>query len=273
MFAKLLKHEWRATRGTLGLLCLISLGASLMGGLTMRYLIGASEQHTQHNLITVLNILGMIAAIIAVSITGVAALVLLIGRFYKSRFTDEGYLTFTLPVTTHQNLLSSMLNTVIGMVIIFFVICGAFCIWMLIGFSALEGFGEFMKELWSFLPELFEEFGMLFEEIGFGNMVLIFTNILTGSISEIVLLMLAVTIGSIIATKHKILASVGMYYGIHVGMSMLTTVLFSCFRFVERTGREIVFSVFGLTLGLTIVLTVAGYFLMYWLVRRKLNLN
>lgn len=273
MFAKLLKHEWRATRGTLGLLCLISLGASMMGGMTMRYLIGASEQQTQQNLIVVLNVLGLVAAIIALSITGVAALVLLIGRFYKSRFTDEGYLTFTLPVTAHQNLLASLLNTVIGMVIIFFVICGAFCIWMFIGFSALEGFGEFMKELWSFTPELFEEFGHLVEEVGAGNMVLIFANILIGCISEIVLLMLAVTIGSIIATKHKILASVGMYYGIHVGMSMLTTVLFSCAAIGERTGVRIVSSVFGLTLGLTVVLTVAGYFLMYWLVRKKLNLN
>lgn len=273
MFAKLLKHEWRSTRGTLGILCLISLGASLLGGMTMRYLIWASEQHTQHNLIVVLNVLGMVAAIIAMAITGVAALVLLIGRFYKSRFTDEGYLTFTLPVNTHQNLLSSMVNTVIGMVIIFFVICAALCIWLMIGFSALEGFGEFMRELWSFLPQAWEEFGRLFEEVGLGNITLFLANVLFGSLSEIVVLMLAVTIGSIIATKHKILASVGMYYGIHVGMSTATTVLFSCFAFTNKTGAEILSSVFGLTLGLTVVLTIAGYFLMYWLVQRKLNLN
>ena len=274
MFTKLLKHEWRSTRGTLGLLCLISLGASLMGGLTMRYLIGASEQHTQHNLILILNILGMVAAIIAVSITGVAALVLLVGRFYKSRFTDEGYLTFTLPVNTHQNLLSSMLNTVIGTVIIFFVICAALCIWLLIGFSALEGYGEFMKELWDdHLPELWEERGLLFEELGYGNVVLFFSNVLVGNLSEIVMLMLAVTIGSVIAVKHKILASVGMYYGIHVGMSILTSSLFSGLKLMERSGAAVVSSVFFMTLGTTIVLSAAGYFLMYWLVQKKLNLN
>lgn len=273
MFTKLLKHEWRATRGTLGILCLISLGASLMGGLTMRYLIGASERHTQHNLIVVLNVLGLVAAVIAVSIAGVAALVLLIGRFYKSRFTDEGYLTFTLPVSTHQNLLSSMLNTIIGMVIIFFVICAALCLWVLIGFSALEGFGEFMRELWNLAPELWEECGAFLEEVGLGNVVLFFANVLFGSLSEIVILMLAVTIGSIIATKHKILASVGMYYGIHVGASMLTSAVFSSLNLMERSGAVIVSSVFGLMLGLTIVLSAAGYFLMYWLVDRKLNLN
>lgn len=273
MFTKLLKHEWRSTRGTLGMLCLVSLGASLMGGLTMRYLIGASEQHVQHNLIVVLNVLGLVAAIIAVSIAGVAALVLLIGRFYKSRFTDEGYLTFTLPVNTHQNLLSSMVNTIIGMVIIFFVICVALCLWLLIGFSALEGFEEFMRELWNLTPELLEEWGAFVEEVGLGNVVLFIANFLFGSISEIVILMLAVTIGSIIAAKHKILASVGMYYGIHVGATMLTSAVFSSLNLMERSGAVIVSSVLGLMLGLTIVLSAAGYFLMYWLVQKKLNLN
>ena len=42
MFTKLLKHEWRATRGMLGTLCLVCLGASLLGGLTMRYLMWTS---------------------------------------------------------------------------------------------------------------------------------------------------------------------------------------------------------------------------------------
>lgn len=273
MFAKLLKHEWRSTRGSLGILCLICLGASLMGGLTMRYLIGASEQQTEHNLVVVLNVLGLIAAIIAVAIAAFAALVLLIGRFYRSRFTDEGYLTFTLPVNTHQNLLASMLNTVIGMVLIFFVICAALCIWMLLGFSALEGFWKFIKELVSVTPEIFEEFGLLVKETGVGNVVLFFLNALVGGLSEIVILMLAVTIGSIIATKHKILASVGMYYGIHVGMSSLTTVVFSPLSFANMTSTEVFSYVLTVTLVLSIVLTVGGYFLMYWLVQRKLNLN
>ena len=122
MFTKLLKHEWRATRGMLGTLCLICLGASLLGGGTMRYLMIASSQDAQQNVIVVLNVLAMVAAMIAVAVVGVAALFLYIGRFYKSRFTDEGYLTFTLPVSTHQNLLASMANTAIGMVITFFAI-------------------------------------------------------------------------------------------------------------------------------------------------------
>ena len=60
MFTKLLKHEWRATRGMLGTLCLICLGASLLGGGTMRYLMIASSQDDQQNVIVVLNVLAMV---------------------------------------------------------------------------------------------------------------------------------------------------------------------------------------------------------------------
>ncbi len=63
MFAKLLKHEWRATRGMLGILCLIALGASLLGGLTSWYLFYASA-HTdvENDALAILSMLFMMAA-------------------------------------------------------------------------------------------------------------------------------------------------------------------------------------------------------------------
>ena len=117
MFTKLLKHEWRATRGMLGTLCLVCLGASLLGGGTMRYLMIASAQGDQQNVIVVLNVLAMVAAMIAVAVVGVAALFLYIGRFYKSRFTDEGYLAFTLPVKRSHLLGSKVCSAVITLAV------------------------------------------------------------------------------------------------------------------------------------------------------------
>ena len=274
MFTKLLKHEWRSTRGMLGSLILVCLAASLLGGGTMRYLIIASTQDAQHNAILTLSILTMVAAIIAVAVTGVAALLLFIGRFYKSRFTDEGYLTFTLPVNTHQNLLSSMVNTAIGMVIIFFVICAALAVWMLIGFSAIPGFYE---KLWEVLPEVWAE---ICREIGkaeasdiFGGIALFLVNVLTGGACELVTLMLSVTIGSIIAKKHKILAAVGVYYGINVLISMTCSATLAVQAFSSSEGAQMVFRVFTSSAVMTAGVAIAGYFLMYWLVDRKLNLN
>ena len=270
MFTKLLKHEWRATRGMLGTLCLVCLGASLLGGLTMRYLMIASYQDAQQNVIVVLNVLAMVAAMIAVAVAGVAGLLLYIGRFYKSRFTDEGYLTFTLPVNTHQNLLSGMVNSAIGMIIVFFVICAALGVWLMIGFSGIEGF---YTKLWEVLPELWEEFLRVCGQMPWKYVGLFLLNVLTGSACELVVLMLSVTIGSIIAKKHKILAAVGVYYGINVIISMVSSFIMAMGAFSGADGKLWILRFFGSTAMLTVVISVAGYFLMYALVDRKLNLN
>ena len=270
MFTKLLKHEWRATRGMLGTLCLICLGASLLGGGTMRYLMIASSQDAQQNVIVVLNVLAMVAAMIAVAVVGVAALFLYIGRFYKSRFTDEGYLTFTLPVNTHQNLLASMANTAIGMVITFFAICAALGVWLMIG---LPGMGEFLGEVWEKFPELWAGLKHAWSTIPWKYVWMFLLNIVAGSACELVTLMLSVTIGSIIAKKHKILAAVGVYYGINVLISMTCSAALAIQAFSGSEGAQMVSRVFTSSAVMTAVVAVAGYFLMYWLVDRKLNLN
>ena len=270
MFTKLLKHEWRATRGMLGTLCLVCLGASLLGGGTMRYLVQVSAQDTHQNVFVVLNVLAMVAAIIAVAVVGVAALFLFIGRFYKSRFTDEGYLTFTLPVTTHQNLLSSLANTAIGMVIMFFVVCAAIAVWLMIGFS---GIPDFYKTVWEKLPELWEVFLRVCDQMPWKYVGLFLMNVLTGSVCELVVLMLSVTIGSIIAKKHKILATVGVYYGINVVISMVSSFTMAMGAFSGADGKLWILRFFNSTAALMVVISVAGYFLMYALVDRKLNLN
>lgn len=270
MFTKLLKHEWRATRGMLGTLCLVCLGASLLGGVTMRYLMIASTQDAQQNAIVVLNVLAMVAAMIVVAVAGVAGLFLYIGRFYKSRFTDEGYLTFTLPVSTHQNLLSSMVNSAIGMVIVFFVICAALMIWLMIGFT---GIPDFYQTLWEKLPELWEVFMRICGQMPWKYVVLFLLNVLTGSVCELMVLMLSVTIGSIIAKKHKILAAVGVYYGIHVALSMVNSFLMAMGAFSGVDGKVWMLRFFNSTAVLMALISVAGYFFMYWLVDRKLNLN
>ena len=270
MFTKLLKHEWRATRGMLGTLCLVCLGASLLGGGTMRYLIGATFQEAQHDAIVVLNVLAMVAAMIVVAVAGVAGLFLYIGRFYKSRFTDEGYLTFTLPVNTHQNLLSSMINSAIGMVIVFFVICAALVLWLMIGFS---GILDSYKTVWEKFPELWAGLKHAWSTIPWKYVWMFLLNIVTGSVCELVVLMLSVTIGSILAKKHKILAAVGVYYGIHVALSMVTSFTMAMGVFSGADEKVWMLRYFSGMALLMAAVSVAGYFLMYALVDRKLNLN
>ena len=277
MFAKLLKYEWRATRGFLGLLSLICLSAALVGGLSMRYLVWVSELDTQEDVAIVLSVLTMIFAFIAIVICCVAMELYAVWRFYKSRFTDEGYLTFTLPVTTHQILLSSFVNCLISMVCALAALMVGYLVLLLLGFSALEGF---FPSLWEVMPLAMENLWRLFSgETGafLAQLALGVVAGVAGVLNSTVMMMLAVTIGSILAKKHKVLAAIGVYYGINMVMSLITSVLgvvlgLSVYS-SQSSGMDVLSSMMLMESGLFLIVAVGGYFLMYALVHRKLNLT
>lgn len=274
MFAKLLKYEWRATRGMVGLLCLICLSAALVGGLSMRYLVWVSELDTQEDVAIVLSVLTMIFAFIAIVICCVAMELYAVWRFYKSRFTDEGYLTFTLPVTTHQILLSSFVNCLISMVCALAALMVGYLVLLLLGFSALEGF---FPSLWEVMPLAMENLWRLFSGETGAFLAQLALGVVAGVLNSTVMMMLAVTIGSILAKKHKVLAAIGVYYGINMVMSLITSVLgvvlgLSVYS-SQSSSMDVLSSMMLMESGLFLIVAVGGYFLMYALVHRKLNLT
>ena len=116
MFVKLLKHEWRANRGLVGLLCaIIAISGVLLGG-SLRYSVWSTL--TENSLMV--TVYAMIVLVAELAILGCVflAMYFLAYRFYKSRFEDQGYLMLTLPVTTHEHLLSSIVNTIIGVILV-----------------------------------------------------------------------------------------------------------------------------------------------------------
>ena len=88
------------------------------------------------------------------------------------------------------------------------------------------------------------------------------------ALAELIVLMLAVTIGAMIAKKHKILAAVGVYYGISMVQSFALT--FANLSVVSEENILHIFSATGLT---SLAIGIGGYFLMHHLVNRKLNLT
>lgn len=268
MFAKLVKHEWRAGRGALGLISLICVSAAVLGGLSIRYLVWVSAQTQSMNLVNVLCVLALTASIIAIAVCGMGELIFLIWRFYKSRYTDEGYLTFTLPVTTHQILLSSMVNSVVSMLLVTVAVAVSIVVMLFVGFSGVEGFWTSLAE---FLPQLFSELARCIgrEELGYAALALL--NVLVGIFCGLIMLMLSVTVGSVIAKKHKVLAAVGTYYAIQVAMSIAEALTMTSVVMLDGVGYA--FNVFSASLLLMLAVTVGGYFLMHYLADKKLNLT
>ena len=275
MFAKLLKYEWRATRGMVGLLCLICLSAALVGGLAMRYLVWVSELDSQSNAFIVLSVLTMIFAFIAIAICCVAMELYAVWRFYKSRFTDEGYLTFTLPVTTHQILLSGFVNCLLGVLSSLVALGISYLVLLLLGFSALD---NFFPSLWEVLPLAMENLWRLFSGETGTFLGLFLLEIVTGTFSGVLTMMLSVTIGCILAKKHKVVVSVAVYFGISMAISMITSVLGAIQGIVSYTSQAAsgVSTLSSMMLSgsvLAVVVAIGAYWLMYVLVHRKLNLT
>lgn len=278
MFTKLLKHEWRATKGILALLCVIVLISGLAIGGVMHHVVTAEEdivvidettvasETAMSDFEEVMCVLLIMTGVGAVAICSAGSLFFLIYRFYKRCFTDEGYLTFTLPVTTHQVLLSTFLNTIIGELIMLVAVCLSVAIAALLFLAAFPenliwadvsvGLKEAFGQMWASLAEHMEVFTSL-----------AITGI-TGALSELIVMMLAVTIGAMIAKKHKILAAVGIYYGISLVQSFVLTA--ANLSIVHQEDITKLFSTTSLT---SLVIGIGSYYLMHYLTDKKLNLT
>lgn len=284
MFAKLLKHEWRATRSIIALLCVIILISGLTIGGVMHYMMRSeiqaadnvavgegfyvvveAEEATMSDRTIVLCVLLMMAGIIAIAVCCAGSVFFLIYRFYKRCFTDEGYLTFTLPVNNHQILLSSLLNCILGQLLVILTAIAALVLVFLLALAAIPQTIAW-AELWAngtdVLRQLWESFVKNADQFALVGFSAVFT-----ALSELLVVMLAVTIGAIIARKHKLLAAVGVYYGI----TMVQSIVFSMVAIsVSTTQNPTPLLASPGILG--IVTAIVSYLLMHWLTSKKLNL-
>lgn len=287
MFAKLLKHEWRATRGIVALLCVIILISGVTIGGVMYYMLRTESQQSENvslaeggfaivveeedaamsDLAMVLCMVLLSCGIVAIAVCCAAVVFFLVYRFYKRCFTDEGYLTFTLPVNNHQILLSSITNCIFCELLTFVAAAAAAAIIGGMFLLALNSTQNIVwadvwvswEEIWQQIADSLRKNANQFALAGFSGIV--------GAFSELILLMVAVTIGALIARKHKILAAVGVYYGISMAQSFAMSMIMLNATTSEDVNALLVSpGIMGLTLS------VCGYFLMHWLISKKLNL-
>ncbi|MBO5112212.1 MAG: hypothetical protein J6C12_02550 [Lachnospiraceae bacterium] len=274
MLGKLLKHEWREIWKIPAILLGILLVVSVFAGSTFFAPVWDSE-------LSGLGILAMLVwmlyyfAIIGVSI-GVTLYLAI--HFYKTMFTDEGYLTHTLPVTSHELLLSKILPMMAWQMLATVAILISVAIFGSMAILALHSDGLTFREVYR---QIFE---VLAEEGFFGNMSLIgfitsmLCAFLAGIVSGAMMIVGSVSIGQMVG-KHKVLGSIGAYFAINTVVQILSCIVFVpvvVFK-VSNEMPESVFDVltpcyFGMSV-LAILVSVGLYFLSEYLIRRKLNLD
>lgn len=271
MFAKLLKYEWKASAGLLGILSGAAVIAGLLGGVCLRYvlsLLESSGENTANAAIAVPLLFLSMFLFLALIAYMFSVQIILYSRFYKSRFTDEGYLTFTLPVSTAQNYLSALTNILIWQVISDLVMALAIFALLGISLSGLPGFDSAMNETVLDLP------------LTNNDMPEFWLSLLLGLVSCIcapVLIMTSITLGAVLAKKHKVLAAIGMYYVVSMVSSMLmsvgsTVLMLQELEYSASTSNDTMMLVTGIEIVIQLALAVGGSFLSVRLMEKKLNL-
>lgn len=198
-------------------------------------------------------------AMLAVALSLAASVFYVLWRYYRSRFTEEGYLTYTLPVNNHQLMLSSILASVLEILLVGLATVAAMAIAFGI-FSAELPWNEVDRGLvWSRFREL-----LSLRPVA-GDVLLVLLNMVLMGLAALLTLMLAVTIGATAAKKHPILLAIAVYYGLSlVRMAAYLNAADAC----TSSGATL-----AALAGVNAAAMLIAYFWMYYLTSRRLNLN
>lgn len=220
MLKKLLKYDWKSVSLLLLILHGILLVYTLIGRLGIAFgLSGAgdtmvSSVTTMYGIVAGLYIFVYVLFIFAIV---VATYVYLAIRFQKNLFSDEGYLTHTLPVSPTKLIWSKMLVAWAWIAIDF--LCVAVSVLLLLLF----------KETSASMGELFQSvFGLLTGKYGTQNQIFLIILLFVGLIQVFgfytTLALFSMCLGNLFKT-HKILGAIVSFFGINTVVSLVSTLL------------------------------------------------
>jgi len=255
MLGKLLKHEWIATARKYGVFYLV-LGIVTLITAVMHAL---PKENLFFMIADVALIVIYILALIGAAFCSVGMAVV---RFYTNLVSDEGYLTFTLPVKVEEIVFSKLLV--------------AFC-WQAVTF-VLGAISLFLV----FVPGHFtmDQISMVWNEIVteagpmLGTMCIMMP---VNLIYQLLFYYLSIAIGQMFV-EHKIVGAVVAYFSLSFALEMLMTIgMFVVLGidgvlFMEMDSPSGVAGVYLWTTALTAVLGVVFYFVTCHLFKKKLNL-
>lgn len=208
MMKKLLKYDLRAIFKYWWIVALSSLGLSFIGGISLRIITNMpSDIEDGRVFIYLFAMLGMILTVIGISAFLISAEIFIYVRLYKHFFSDEGYLTFTLPVKRRDLLNSKIISGLVVNIATFAVVAADISIILFIGvdFETIQKIGDAV--FW-FIGAAMEAVGVLCIAYILEAIVLI----LCISVMSYLLVSICITFAAVIAKKYKIFAAIGIYY-------------------------------------------------------------
>jgi len=207
MLSKLLKYDFKALKRILVPVLLCVLGMALIGSISLTVSLRVNSENfilvnMISSLITSFMVLGIIASFMVIG-------VVILFNFYKSFVSNEAYLTFTLPVSIKDHMLSKMISGYVWMILSAVVIgISGF----LIAFVGTAESGLFNADAFF---AMIDAISYYFGDWTFKYTVALIQIILMVLIYPMTVLLqyyTAIIIGGVVAKKNKLLAAIGFVF-------------------------------------------------------------
>lgn len=271
MLKKLIRHEWRSFWKVPAFVCIYLLVVTLVGCGTFLSPVWETENDMVEFLLgfgTLIYVLSLFVPFIAVFIyTGL--------RYYKNLFTDEGYLMHTLPVNSHQLILSKTVVATIWSIITTLVTGSSVLLLMCTVIATQEpiAWSEFMTEFYrEFLPLFKETF-----EMSLGTFVVIaIVSVVLTCIYDVLLLYASVSFGHLFP-KHPVAVTILSYFILQILIQIVTSFSavdsLTAYTLSDETAAEFLRSSLLQGFITTVPLIFVFYIICYLLMEKKLNLD
>ncbi len=208
MVKKLYKHEIQAYLRVWIPMQIVLCGIALLGRLVQLF----ETESAVYNIINASSVIAyVLAAVVAIGLVFVFSVV----RFYKNLFTAEGYLSFTLPVTPTQHILTKLFTAMLFYIATILTVLLSVCI-ITMG-DVLCEVGKAVAYLWRvFAEEVGAHMGFYIAELAVLFVVLLMTTLL--------LYYGCMSVGQL-SSKNRVLMAVVAYFVYYLITQVLGTVV------------------------------------------------
>lgn len=210
MLGKLIKNEFKATSRTFILLYVVMLVVTVFLKIMIEI---QNHSGAGNSLVEILFGFLMVTFVIAVIGLLLGTFILIIKRFYDNMLKDEGYLSFTLPVTTGQHIASKSIVSYIWVVATVSVIGISILVLMI-------GDGGFYTEL---IKTIREGIKIINQEGWWLPVIELILIMLIGTYSTILMAYTCLSVGQIM-NKHRILGAFLTYLVLYVINQLINSV-------------------------------------------------
>ena len=228
MLKKLFKYDFLAIGKTMWLLTLIAVLITIAGTVSGYFIDDAFEKSiTDQNTIMYMALTFLLGTIIIISFIAITAYlvlstVIIMKRYYQNLFTDEGYLTFTLPVKTSAILDAKVFSGLLWGAIVSLVSIVSFI--LMIYVISGENFAAVIEDI-----KMGIEYFFGYIEIPTYHYVLFIVeyvlSVIVNFVFGMLLLYFCITLATVIVKKARVLLGVGLYIGVTSVLSALTQIV------------------------------------------------